>query len=81
MLMLGELEDDALQEIAAAADQAALDAVRVRYLGKKGSLTQQLKQLGSLPADERPSAGQAINAVKQKVQQAKQKFTQAQQSM
>jgi phenylalanyl-tRNA synthetase alpha chain len=70
VLMLGELEAEALQEIAAAADQAALDAVRVRYLGKKGSLTQQLKQLGSLPADERPSAGQAINAVKHKIQQA-----------
>jgi phenylalanyl-tRNA synthetase alpha chain len=70
VLMLGELEADALQEISAAADQAALDAVRVRYLGKKGSLTEQLKQLGSLPPDERPAAGQAINAVKQNVQRA-----------
>jgi phenylalanyl-tRNA synthetase alpha chain len=70
VLMLGELEADALREIAAAADQAALDAVRVRYLGKRGSLTLQLKQLGSLPEGERPAAGQAINLVKQKVQQA-----------
>jgi phenylalanyl-tRNA synthetase alpha chain len=70
VLMLGELEADALRDIAAAVDQSALDAVRVRYLGKKGSLTQQLKQLGGLPANERPAAGQAINAVKQKVQQA-----------
>ena len=39
MLSLGELEAGALREIDAAADQAALDEVRVRYLGKKGSLT------------------------------------------
>ncbi len=70
MLILGELETGALREIAAAADQAVLDAVRVRYLGKKGFLTLQLKQLGSLPASERPAAGQVINQVKQKIQQA-----------
>jgi phenylalanyl-tRNA synthetase alpha chain len=67
---LDELEADALIAVAAAGDPAALDAVRVRYLGKKGLLTRQLKQLGTLPADERPAAGQAINRVKQKVQQA-----------
>jgi phenylalanyl-tRNA synthetase alpha chain len=67
---LDELEADALIAVAAAGDPAALDAVRVCYLGKKGLLTRQLKQLGTLPADERPAAGQAINRVKQKVQQA-----------
>ncbi len=46
---------------------AALEEVRVAYLGKKGRLTEQLKQLGKLPADERPAAGQAINAAKQRV--------------
>jgi phenylalanyl-tRNA synthetase alpha chain len=64
------LEKQALYEIAAAADPAALDAVRVGYLGKKGLLTQQLKQLGALPAADRPAAGQAINQVKERVQQA-----------
>jgi len=44
--------------------------VRVRYLGKKGLLTQQLKQLGKLPAAERPAAGQEINRIKQQVQEA-----------
>jgi len=44
--------------------------VRVQYLGKKGLLTQQLKQLGGLPPEERPAAGQAINRIKQQVQQA-----------
>ncbi|HEY5738420.1 MAG TPA: phenylalanine--tRNA ligase subunit alpha [Gammaproteobacteria bacterium] len=48
---------------------AALDAVRVAYLGKKGEITAQLKNLGQLPADERPAAGQAINRVKQEIQQ------------
>jgi phenylalanyl-tRNA synthetase alpha chain len=42
----------------------------VRFLGKKGLLTQQLKQLGQLPAADRPAAGQAINRIKQQVQQA-----------
>ncbi len=67
---LDELETAALNEVAAAADAAALDATRVRYLGKKGLLTQQLKQLGGLPAGERPAAGQAINRAKQALQQA-----------
>jgi phenylalanyl-tRNA synthetase alpha chain len=67
---LDELEQQALQEIAAAQTGAALDDVRVRFLGKKGLLTQQLKQLGQLPAAERPAAGQAINRIKQQLQQA-----------
>jgi phenylalanyl-tRNA synthetase alpha chain len=67
---LEELEKQALDEIAAAADPAALDGVRVGYLGKKGLLTQQLKQLGALPEAERPAAGQAINRIKARVQQA-----------
>lgn len=68
MSSLDELEQQALQDIAAAADVAVLDDVRVRYLGKKGLLTGQLKQLGKLPAAERPAAGQEINRVKQSVQ-------------
>ena len=65
MSSLHELEQEALQAVAGAADAAALDQVRVHYLGKKGSLTQQLKQLGKLPAEERPLAGQEINRIKQ----------------
>jgi phenylalanyl-tRNA synthetase alpha chain len=42
-----------------------LDAVRVKYLGRKGLLTVQLKELGTLPAAERPAAGQVINEAKQ----------------
>ncbi|MEE4186387.1 MAG: phenylalanine--tRNA ligase subunit alpha [Gammaproteobacteria bacterium] len=61
---LKPLLDAALEKVAASRDLAALDAVRVDYLGKKGQLTQQLKSLGGLPAAERPAAGQAINAAK-----------------
>jgi phenylalanyl-tRNA synthetase alpha chain len=56
--------------VAQAADEAALDQVRVQYLGKKGELTQQLKSLGKLSAEERPAAGAKINEAKQQVQDA-----------
>jgi len=67
---LHELEQEALQAVASAADAAALDQVRVHYLGKKGSLTQQLKQLGKLPVEQRPLAGQEINRIKQMLGEA-----------
>jgi len=65
MQALDELVTAAEQEIAAAADLSALDAVRVSYLGKKGELTTRLKALSELPAEERPAAGQQINKAKQ----------------
>jgi phenylalanyl-tRNA synthetase alpha chain len=64
MQALSELVQIAAAEIDAAADLAALDAVRVNYLGKKGQLTTRLKSLSDLPADERPAAGQEINKAK-----------------
>ena len=67
-MALSELIEQAASEIGAAADIAALDVVRVSYLGKKGELTARLKSLGQLPADERASAGQEINQAKQAVQ-------------
>jgi phenylalanyl-tRNA synthetase alpha chain len=68
MQALSELIDQAASEIAAANDLAALDAVRVSYLGKKGQLTARLKALGQLPGSERAAAGQEINKAKQEVQ-------------
>ncbi len=67
---LEDIEKQSMQDVAEAADPAALDDVRVRYLGKKGLLTLQLKQLGKLSVEERPAAGQEINRVKQVLQQA-----------
>ncbi|WP_440997526.1 phenylalanine--tRNA ligase subunit alpha [Arhodomonas sp. SL1] len=64
---LDALISHAEEAIDTATDLAALDAVRVEYLGKKGHLTAELKQLGRLPAEERPAAGQAINRAKERL--------------
>ena len=68
MQALEKLVDAAASQIDAAADLAALDEIRVSYLGKKGELTALLKSLSALPAEERPAAGQEINKAKQTVQ-------------
>ena len=67
---LKSIHETALEEIDAAADAASLDAVRVLYLGKKGGLTSLLKELGKLPAEQRPAAGADINKVKSILQGA-----------
>lgn len=67
---LQPLVEQALSAVKAADDVQALDHIRVQYLGKKGELTQLLKGLGSLSAEERPKAGAKINEAKQEVQQA-----------
>ena len=70
---MAELEDiktTALDAVAVAAEVAALDEVRVRYLGKKGELTGLLKGLGKLPANARPAAGAEINKAKAALQEA-----------
>lgn len=61
------LLEQAQAAVQAAGDLAALDAVRVRYLGRKGLITAELKGLGRLPVEERASAGREINRVKQAV--------------
>lgn len=63
-----DLIDKAKADITRVVDLAALDRERVRYLGRKGVLTERLKALGRLPAAERPQAGQAINEAKQQIQ-------------
>ena len=68
-LDLEKLLERASDSISQSNDMVALDAVRVAYLGKKGEITAQLKNLGQLPAEERPAAGQAINQLKVKIQQ------------
>lgn len=65
---LATLADEAITAANAAADEAALDQVRVEYLGKKGKLTELLKGLGQLAAEERPAAGARINEAKERVQ-------------
>ncbi len=67
---LDELAAEALAAVAGSGDEKALEALRVRYLGRKGLLTAHLKNLGALSADQRPAAGQRINLAKQQLQQA-----------
>ncbi|MEJ2273762.1 MAG: phenylalanine--tRNA ligase subunit alpha [Woeseiaceae bacterium] len=69
MTSLSELLSRAASEIDAAEDLAALDAVRVAFLGKKGEITARLKTLGQLPPEDRSAAGQEINRAKQAVQE------------
>jgi phenylalanyl-tRNA synthetase alpha chain len=68
--VLDSLVEQALADVRASRDLPALEEVRVRLLGKKGLLTEQLKGLGKLPPAERPAAGQRINDAKAAVQSA-----------
>jgi phenylalanyl-tRNA synthetase alpha chain len=68
--VLESLVEQALADVRASRDLPALEEVRVRLLGKKGLLTEQLKGLGKLPAAERPAAGQKINDAKAAIQSA-----------
>ena len=67
---LSRLVEAAEASIAAADDVQSLDDVRVRFLGKKGDITAQLKGLGKLSPDARPAAGEAINQAKNRVAKA-----------
>ena len=58
---------DARSRIEAAADGAALEALRVEWLGKKGRITELMKTLGAIPADERKARGAALNIAKDEV--------------
>jgi phenylalanyl-tRNA synthetase alpha chain len=65
------LADRAVAEIAASADVAALEAARVRYLGRKdGAVTQATKQIATLPAGEKPAYGAAVNEARARIESA-----------
>ena len=67
---LANIRAQALAAFEHAADSAALDALRVQYLGKKGELTAVLKQMGKLSAEERPAMGQLANEVRTSIETA-----------
>ena len=69
-MSLDTLEQDILTQIAAASDEAAIEALRVAALGKKGSISERMKGLGSLGPDERREAGAALNLLKDKIAEA-----------
>lgn len=65
---LDALVSQALEAVKQAADVNALEQLRVQYLGKKGELTQVMKTLGNIPAEERPRVGAMVNEAKERVQ-------------
>ena len=69
-MTLDQLAAEALAAVADCSEEKALESLRVHYLGRKGLLTAHLKNLGALPAEERPAAGQQINQAKRALQQA-----------
>ena len=72
---LEKIRQEALAALDAATDAQELEALRVKYLGKKGELTAVLKMMGKLSPEERPVMGQVANAVRaeieEKLEQAK----------
>jgi phenylalanyl-tRNA synthetase alpha chain len=70
MTDLNELERDLLSQVEAAGDEAALETVRVSALGKKGSVSELLKTLGTMTPEERKERGPLINGLRDKVQTA-----------
>jgi phenylalanyl-tRNA synthetase alpha chain len=69
-MSLETLEQDILAQIAAAADEAALEAVRISSLGKKGAVSERMKELGGMAPEERKALGAALNVLKDKVAEA-----------
>lgn len=81
MIDLDFLRARALEEIQSADGMDTLESLRVRYLGKKSVLTGRLKEIGKLPREQRPEAGQEVNLIKIQIQQAlKEKKSQLQES-
>jgi phenylalanyl-tRNA synthetase alpha chain len=71
--MLNQFEkigEDALAELEQVEDSASLEQFRIKYLGRKGQIIQMLSQIGTLPPDQKPQAGQLANQVKKKVTDA-----------
>ncbi len=77
MVSLDHIVEDAKRDFLGAADAAALEDAKAKYLGKSGVLTERLKALGGMSPDERKSAGAQINQIKTQVEAALQERRQA----
>ncbi|MFA7621197.1 MAG: phenylalanine--tRNA ligase subunit alpha [Aminobacteriaceae bacterium] len=64
---LESIEREFMEQISEATSSDSLQRVKVAFLGKKGAVTSFLKSLGSLPSDERPAAGQAVNTLRDRM--------------
>lgn len=67
---LEQIKQEALAAVKEVSLSAELDALRVKYLGKKGEITAILKQMGSLSAEERPVIGQLANSIRENIESA-----------
>ena len=65
---LEELRRQALERLESLPDKKELEELRVKVMGKKGSLTELLRGMGALPAEERPKAGQLVNQLRQELE-------------
>ena len=68
-----QIQDDALSEIESAGDIEQVKAVIVRYIGRKGLITQYLRDISTLPVEQRPEAGKKANQVKKTIEAAAEK--------
>ena len=64
---LEQLRDDALREIESAGDEQSLEAARVKYLGRSGSVSSWGEQMKTLPNQEKPVVGKLLNEVRNAV--------------
>ena len=67
---LEEIRAASLKAIENVAESSELEALRIKYLGKKGELTAVLKQMGGLSAEERPVIGQMANEIREKIEES-----------
>ena len=68
--MLERIKKDALAALESSGTAEALEALRVRFLGKKGEITAILKKMGGLSAEERPIIGQLANSIRSEIEEA-----------
>ena len=66
---LSAILTDAKNQVASSQNETEIEAIRVKYLGKKGELTAILKQMGSLSPEERPKMGALVNEAKQELEE------------
>lgn len=67
---LKRLKEEALAELGNARGEAGVQAVRTKYIGRKGLLTKCLRRMGEVPAEERPAVGQLANQLKAALEEA-----------
>jgi len=67
---LKAIGEEALKEIASSAGEGALEALKIKYLGRKGIITEIFKKMGEVPPDEKAETGRLINVLKESVAKA-----------